>query len=967
MRRRGAVALGAVRGTVAAGVIFAVAYVLSWQVLYAGPVGNDILYHLHLSQWVDSTFPNLGWWYRWDDHGIAYREGYPLAAHWVAVAISRLGSIDVASGMQVVEFATNPLGALGIYVFCAWRLHRPLAGLVAGVAYLLSPFTWTFLVDWGFFSNQAGTVLFMPSLIALDVFFDEWEAGRRGWKYRLAALSVLALVALMGFVSPFLLGAAVAAIVFYVLAIRGGGLGKRMRWLLVVVPLLVGGTFLLTAFWSLPQQQYLSFIATRVPPRAFDPNLFQIFGLDQILGLHPLRPNVIFDRMALSPAVWLPAVAGVVCAVWNPKARALAALVGFGLLTMTTTALASLTWGLPVLPNLVHARAGVTLVQFLVPVLAGLGVVEAPLKLGVWLAASLRMGGRGRLFGAATLIAMTLAVELVGVAHYASWVDGNPNALAYGDFEPNVNDVWGHYPPGNAPPADLASQLLDPVRWRAPQVGCLGTGPCSSRSALTPYRGLFSSPPQRAVVDAHVPLLLMDFRDLTGGSQAYTYNFQLPASPELDNWMLDSMLNHRGTTIKAELSSALGIDAVVLGSTQVGEGADYQALGWQQVSSSPLTFVNPSPLGLATEWPSGNAMLVVGSDQRSRSHPYNDLFERATTGLIPFTSGWLARGESPYVDDYTAAQLARYPALILLGYRYHDQSRAWRLLDDYVRAGGALYVETGWQYVDPDWNLGSPAPSILPVGELRWGALDPTAPVLVTGSAASGWGSMAYGSAGAGWGASSAGSVRAGAENLVSVGGRVVVARAKIGRGRVVWSGMNLIAHDAGAGSTTEDGFVVDLFAWLLGRFAAPVPPQTDRAPTWLDGERAQIDLTRAQGRTWVLFKESFAPGWSAELRWPTSPEVAAGSRPVPITDGELDMMMVRLDSVPQGAQLLFTYGATPSVYGAWLLSAVGLLGLVLWVIRPRWFGRLGSAAGRAWSRGRVQLVSVLRWNEDEG
>jgi hypothetical protein len=269
--------------------------------------------------------------------------------------------------------------------------------------------------------------------------------------------------------------------------------------------------------------------------------------------------------------------------------------------------------------------------------------------------------------------------------------------------------------------------------------------------------------------------------------------------------------------------------------------------------------------------------------------------------------------------------------------------------------------------VDPDWNLGSPAPSILPVGELRWGALDPTAPVLVSGSAASGWGSMAYGSAGAGWGASSAGSVRAGAENLVSVGDRVVVARAKIGRGRVVWSGMNLIAHDAGAGSATEDGFVVDLFAWLLGRFAAPVPPQTDRAPTWLDGERAQIDLARAQGPTWVLFKESLAPGWSAELRWPTSSDAAAGSRAVPITDGELDMMMVRLDSVPQGAQLLFSYGPTASTYGAWMLSAVGLLGLVLWVMRPRWFGWLGSAAGRAWSRGRVQLVSVLRWNEDEG
>jgi hypothetical protein len=966
VRRRAAVALGAVRGVVAAAAIFAVAYILSWQILYSGPVGNDILYHLHLARWVDATFPNLGWWYRWDDHGIAYREGYPLAAHWLAVAISRLGSIDVASGMQVVEFATNPVGALGIYVFCAWRLQRPLAGLVAGVAYLLSPFTWTFLVDWGFFSNQAGTVLFMPSLIALDVFFDEWEAGRRGWRYRVAAVGVMGLVALMGLVSPFLLGAAVAAIVLYVLAITGRGVGRRMRWLLVAAPLLLGGTFLLTAFWSLPQQQYFSFIATRVPPRAFDPALFQAFGLDQILALHPLRPNVLFDRMALSPAVWLPAVGGVICAIWNPKARTFVALLGFGLLTMTTTTLDAVTWGLPVLPNLVHTRAGVTLVQFLVPVLAGLGVTEAPAKLGVWLAALLRAGGRGRQAGATLLIGAALALELVGVAHYASWVDGNPNALAYGDFEPNVNDVWARYPPGNAPPTELAAQLLDPARWRAPQVGCF-TRSCSSGSGLTSYRDLFSSPPQRALVDAHVPPLLMNFRDLTGGSQAYTYNFQLPASPELDNWMLDSMLNHRGTTVKAELSAALGIDAVVLGSTQLGQGADYQALGWQQVSSSPLTFVNPSPSGLATEWPSGNAVLVVGSDQRSSSHPYNDLFERATTGMIPFTSGWLARGQSAYLDDYTTAQLARYPALILLGYRYHDQSRAWGLLDEYVRNGGALYVETGWQYVDPDWNLGSPAPSILPVGELRWGALDPTAPVMVSGSAASGWGSMAYGSAGAGWGASSAGSVRAGAESLVSVGGRVVVARAKIGRGRVVWSGMNLIAHDAGAGSSTEDGFVGDLFAWLLGRFTAEVPPQTDRMPTWLDGERAQIDLARAQGPTWVLFKESFAPGWSAELRWASSNGVAAGVREVPITDGELDMMIVRLDSVPAGAQLVFTYGPTASVYGAWILSGVSLLGLGLWVIRPRWFGQLGTAAGQAWHAGRVRLASAFRWSEDEG
>jgi hypothetical protein len=77
--------------------------------------------------------------------------------------------------------------------------------------------------------------------------------------------------------------------------------------------------------------------------------------------------------------------------------------------------------------------------------------------------------------------------------------------------------------------------------------------------------------------------------------------------------------------------------------------------------------------------------------------------------------------------------------------------------------------------------------------------------------------------------------------------------------------------------------------------------------------------------------------------------------------------MLVRLDSVPPGAQLLFTYGPTASVYASWLLSAVSLLGLGLWVIRPRWFGRLGSAVGRVWRPGRIRLSSILRWSEDEG
>jgi hypothetical protein len=958
--------LGGARLVVAAAVIGALAYVLSWQILYFGPVGSDTLFHLHLARWVDSSFPAISWWYPWDDHGIGYREGYPLAAHWMAAAISRLGAIDLSQAIQVVQFATAPLGALGVYVFCAWRLRNPLAGLVAGIAYLLSPLTWTFLVDWGFYSNQVGTVLFMPAVIALDLFFDEWTAGRRGWTFRTSAFATMGLVALLGLVSPFLLGAAVIAIFMYALAIRGRGLGPRARWMFMTAPLLVVGTFLLTAFWSVPEQLYLSFIGTHVPARAFDPGMFSVWSIDQVFGLHPIRPTTVFDRASITPAVWLPAVAGALAALWNGRVRVLVALVAFGVLTMVTTALEAVTWGLPVLGNLVHERAGVTLVQFSVPVLAGIGLTEAPLVLGEELGRVVRLAARPRAFTAIAVVCIALVLASAGVLRFAHWVDGSPNALAYGDFQPSTNDIWGRYPPGAAPASDFISQVA-PAAWRPLQVGCL-IGSCATGSGLAPYRSMFATPPQRVVLDAHVPLLLMAARELTGGGQAYTYNFQLPTSPELDNWMLDSMLNHRGTTAKAELASAVGIDAVVLGDTQAAQGSDYAALGWKQVSTLPLAFVNPSPAGLATEWPSGATGLVIGADQNGMSHPYNDLFERATTGMIPFSSGWLLRGDSAYVDDYTASQLAAYPMLVLVGYRYHDRGKAFGLLDDYARAGGSLYIETGWQYVDPDWDLGSPAPAVLPVGELRWGALDPAAPVVVSGSNSTSWGSMAYGAAGSGWGASSApsSSVRTGAEALVSVGGRVVVARQEVGRGRVFWSGMNLIAHSSTAGSGTEDQFTADAFAWLL-HAGEQGSTQSDSAPTWVTDDQAQVSLSPSTLPTWALFRESFAPGWSAELQWPASPGITAGTQSVHLLDGEADFILARLDSVPPGAKLVFSYGPTVGVYLSWAVSAISLVMMLIWVLRPSWWRRVWGPGARLVVGTRDRASARFGWSEEEG
>jgi hypothetical protein len=57
LARLRAPALGFLRLAVAVVVLSAAAYVLSWQILYDGPLGNDAPYHLHLAQWIDSSFP----------------------------------------------------------------------------------------------------------------------------------------------------------------------------------------------------------------------------------------------------------------------------------------------------------------------------------------------------------------------------------------------------------------------------------------------------------------------------------------------------------------------------------------------------------------------------------------------------------------------------------------------------------------------------------------------------------------------------------------------------------------------------------------------------------------------------------------------------------------------------------------------------------------------------------------------
>jgi hypothetical protein len=150
-------------------------------------------------------------------------------------------------------------------------------------------------------------------------------------------------------------------------------------------------------------------------------------------------------------------------------------------------------------------------------------------------------------------------------------------------------------------------------------------------------------------------------------------------------------------------------------------------------------------------------------------------------------------------------------------------------------------------------------------------------------------------------------------------------------------------------------------FAWLLesraGSVASTASPVT---PTWVGNDEAHIPLGASQAPTAVLFKESIAPGWSATMRW------TGGSRAVTIEPAEMDFMLVRVPSVPAGAELVFHYGPTVRIYAYWVTSALMLLVLLVWLACPRPVVLSYVWAGRRLRDAYSAFRYSFRWESDD-
>ncbi len=288
--------------------------------------------------------------------------------------------------------------------------------------------------------------------------------------------------------------------------------------------------------------------------------------------------------------------------------------------------------------------------------------------------------------------------------------------------------------------------------------------------------------------------------------------------------------------------------------------------------------------------------------------------------LIPIHGG-------AYLDDRSATELAMFDMVILYGYRFHDESVAFRLLDAYVERGGGLIIEGG----NPALEQTGSAPAPVPGGQIKRKGIGPDWKLQRVGQTiGSGLDLKAFAPAvynGGPWGISyiPQASVPAWAEPVLMSDGDPVMVAGILGSGRVVWSGMNLPYHIESTRTVEESRLLSQAIVWTTPRQAA----EPDYTATFVNPKLRRVVV--AGPASGILLKESWVPNWQASVNGKSVDVYRAGP----------DLMYVPLPPgavYPATVELQFTRTPVELISDVIsLLALVGLLGsLVVGSIRAR-------------------------------
>lgn len=167
--------------------------------------------------------------------------------------------------------------------------------------------------------------------------------------------------------------------------------------------------------------------------------------------------------------------------------------------------------------------------------------------------------------------------------------------------------------------------------------------------------------------------------------------------------------------------------------------------------------------------------------------------------------GRFSIGKATEVDSHSLEELQQYPYLLLYNFKWHNQPKTEELLLNYVKSGGTLIIDASGNLEGSYYNLDNTAflNTVITKKSIS------TNPVMEPGNLTGLF--SPFVSDGQTWyGADYESSVDPRIEPLVTADGRTLIGVQRVGKGKIIWIGYNLVWHAFNSGNQNEMGVIQD-------------------------------------------------------------------------------------------------------------------------------------------------------------
>lgn len=1051
-------------------------------VLGPGLPGSDNANFIAFASWIAKWLPNIPFWYPQQGAGVSFTTFYPILSHVIIAAISKVFSLNLIIVFRIYALVAVLLTSLGIY-FLGLRLTKnQIVSGIAAVLYPLAPVTWIFLLEWGFFAEQASYFYLPPALIFLDMFLIEVFQNRQGYKKRICLLFFLisALILLLAHPLTFagLVVFAAPFIILYPFSFNGKW-NRHTIFKSVSTGIITFSLFgLIALFWVVPYYRYQNMISQGAAPgkgiiskalifqNAIYPMSF--FNIDPQPVIYeslddPIQPRsaVGWRNVTFPIAISLLAAVGLIGSFFLNKKLFIFGVSGlFPLVFAFIPEVYYALLNIPVISNFSNWRTLIAPSRVIIPILAGFGsftlayLVLFPLRVVIRKIQNrvLSFFFRSVLYITSALLTLMIAVGIT--YQFRNWYNNPDFLISYGPesytsktirtLMTDIRNIWKEEIDfcssiESTPEGQLtylcSNDAIERFFWpHKLNLSCSKFGKqtlpieierlCSGQAEKNEVTGIYArcfTKDKDIIIDeichARVKTLLEQFNweniskipfgqgteignmgvekevlekipqdlkarlDVTAAAGGILMSHSLTnTTPELGVYFNQSSLiplmwNYQLTAFNSkseiwsqpeivdELAKYFGIQYALLSETNT-QLEKFRPQSWERVAQNDKVygilglwrFIKPTRLAEATTKP---AVLVIG--QRTAG-AYFRIFHLSNLGGLSFEEALIVNG-GDYADGLSLEDLKNFDAVILDGYKYKNRDSAWKKLDKYVKEGGTLYINTGWQYTSADWQLDK-TPPFFPLKKLDWLQVGMDKNFKIENERISGeidigqFAPLDFG--GKPWyiSTSSRGQLRDWAEAVLSVNDKLLVAGGDYGKGRVIWTGFDLAGHIGAYQDNPEEikFFHNSLMYLLNGK----------------KGREIKVDFTRnypdrvefifnedAPEKVALYWKEAFYKDFKATL-------VKNGKeKSMRFYNAGPGLTLFVLPEVSSGTKIIFEYKSPFSVQFARLISLVVFISIVVSVFNPFLINMLIQIVFKRAEKIKIKLKDMITSDED--